>query len=131
MVLSIGEVGTKRVLSVQKAQSTPDWNGQMRRISALALILGALFCPAVLLAKATTRVPKRHATAREQESAHASRRIHGLQHSRPVGHLRRASLVRSRRHRYYERFTGNSFVDTDVLTGDTTSGEDPVVRQAA
>ena len=131
MVLSIGEVGTKRVLSVQKAQSTPDWNGQMRRFSALALILGALFCPAVLLAKATTRVPRRHATARVQESARTTRRIHGLQHSRPVGHLRRASLVRSRRHRYYERFTGNSFVDTDVLTGDVTSGEDPVVRQAA
>jgi len=131
MVLSIGEVGTKRVLSVQKAQSTPDWNGQMRRFSALALILGALFCPAVLLAKATTRVPRHHASARVQESARTSRRIHGLQHSRPVGHLRRASLVRSRRHRYYERFTGNSFVDTDVLTGDVTSGEDPVVRQAA
>src|ERR1700757_123514 len=60
-----------------------------------------------------------------------------MQHSRPVGRgqLRRASLVstsgRGRHHRVYERFTGSSFVDTDLANGDTTSGEDQVVRQAA
>jgi len=41
-----------------------------------------------------------------------------------------ASLRRSRRHRYIERFTGNSFSD-DNTDGDIVEGEDPVVRQAA
>ncbi|HEV2732471.1 MAG TPA: penicillin-binding transpeptidase domain-containing protein [Terriglobales bacterium] len=36
-----------------------------------------------------------------------------------------------RRHRYYEHFTANSFIDSDATTGDVTAGEDPVVRQAA
>jgi cell division protein FtsI/penicillin-binding protein 2 len=44
--------------------------------------------------------------------------------------LRRASL-HVRRHRYYERFTASSFAGTDIFAGDHTTGEDPVVRQAA
>ena len=43
--------------------------------------------------------------------------------------LRRASLTL--RHHYYERFTANSFASSDIFAGDTTAGEDPVVRQAA
>jgi penicillin-binding protein 2 len=35
-----------------------------------------------------------------------------------------------RRHRYVERFTGNSFAD-DITEGDVIEGEDPIVRQAA
>jgi len=42
----------------------------------------------------------------------------------------RASLT-VRRHRSYERFTGNSFADVDLTNGDLVGGEDPVVRQAA
>ncbi|HWB33182.1 MAG TPA: penicillin-binding transpeptidase domain-containing protein [Acidobacteriaceae bacterium] len=38
--------------------------------------------------------------------------------------------VHRTRHRYYERFTGNSFT-SDLTQGDVTAGEDPVVRQAA
>src|SRR5207248_779314 len=41
----------------------------------------------------------------------------------------RASAHR-RRHRYYERFTANSFME-DASEGDVTAGEDPIVRQAA
>jgi cell division protein FtsI/penicillin-binding protein 2 len=37
---------------------------------------------------------------------------------------------RSRRHRYVEQFTGNSFSD-DITDGDIVEGEDPIVRQAA
>jgi penicillin-binding protein 2 len=37
---------------------------------------------------------------------------------------------RSRRHRYVEQFTGNSFAD-DITDGDVVEGEDPIVRQAA
>jgi cell division protein FtsI/penicillin-binding protein 2 len=43
--------------------------------------------------------------------------------------LRRASVTR--RHRYYERFTANSFVQGELGAGDVTAGEDPIVRQAA
>ncbi len=43
--------------------------------------------------------------------------------------MRPASL--HRRHRYYERFTASSFVQGAVGVGDITTGEDPVVRQAA
>ncbi|MBA3915201.1 MAG: penicillin-binding protein [Acidobacteriales bacterium] len=38
---------------------------------------------------------------------------------------------RTRRRRYYEHFTGNSFVEGNQTEGDLTAGEDPVVRQAA
>ena len=44
--------------------------------------------------------------------------------------VRRASL-KGRRHQSYERFTANSFVTGAIGTGDITTGEDPVVRQAA
>jgi membrane carboxypeptidase/penicillin-binding protein len=45
------------------------------------------------------------------------------------GTVRRASLTTH--HRYYERFTANSFATSDIFAGDVTTGEDPVVRQAA
>jgi penicillin-binding protein 2 len=43
---------------------------------------------------------------------------------------RRVALT-SRHHHYYERFTANSFAQGDIFAGDVTTGEDPVVRQAA
>src|SRR6185437_10220226 len=48
---------------------------------------------------------------------------------RGTGHATRAVLT-GRRHRYYERFSGNSFLG-DPTTGDITGGEDPIVRAAA
>ena len=51
-------------------------------------------------------------------------------HSSSRARLRRASLT-YHRHRYYERFTGDSFAAGDLTTGDVTGGEDPVVRAAA
>ena len=45
--------------------------------------------------------------------------------------VKTASLHRRRtRHRWVERFTGNSYAD-DTTDGDIVEGEDPVVRQAA
>jgi len=44
--------------------------------------------------------------------------------------LRHASL-RVHRHRYYERFTASSFASGDIFADDITTGENPVVRQAA
>jgi cell division protein FtsI/penicillin-binding protein 2 len=37
----------------------------------------------------------------------------------------------TRHHHYYERFTASSFATSDIFAGDVTTGEDPVVRQAA
>jgi penicillin-binding protein 2 len=56
--------------------------------------------------------------------------MHRLAHSRAVVHARTASVATHRRHRYYERFSASSFAK-DVTDGDITTGEDPVVRQAA
>lgn len=47
-----------------------------------------------------------------------------------VARLRRASLS-TRRSRYVERFTASSFAASPVGEGDITTGEDPIVRQAA
>ena len=62
------------------------------------------------------------------ENARTRRRIHRLARSRGAK-LRKAS-VKTRRHRYYERFHMSSFAE-DITDGDITAGEDPIVRQAA
>jgi hypothetical protein len=41
------------------------------------------------------------------------------------------TAITHRRHRYYERFTAGSFAKGDIFEGDVTTGEDPLVRQAA
>jgi membrane carboxypeptidase/penicillin-binding protein len=43
---------------------------------------------------------------------------------------RRAALT-THHHGFYERFTSSSFAASDIYAGDSTTGEDPVVRQAA
>ncbi|HJW99362.1 MAG TPA: penicillin-binding transpeptidase domain-containing protein [Terriglobales bacterium] len=62
------------------------------------------------------------------ENARTRRRIHRLARSRGAK-VRKAS-VKTRRHRYYERFHMSSFAE-DITDGDITAGEDPIVRQAA
>ncbi len=95
---------------------------------------------------ATTSSRRSHARAAHHvvESPRARRHMAQLQHSRrAVGGVRTAGttrLVRGRygrlvrvatRHRYQEHFSADSFTDTDLSQGDITTGEDPVVRQAA
>jgi cell division protein FtsI/penicillin-binding protein 2 len=41
------------------------------------------------------------------------------------------TVLTHRRHRYFERFTASSFAKGDIFEGDITTGEDPIVRQAA
>jgi len=41
------------------------------------------------------------------------------------------TVLTHRRHRYFERFTASSFAKGDIFGGDITTGEDPLVRQAA
>ena len=45
--------------------------------------------------------------------------------------LHHAVLTRGRHHYYGERFTASSFAKGDIFADDITTGEDPVVRQAA
>lgn len=61
------------------------------------------------------------------ESVHTRKRLRRLARSR--AHVVYAS--HRRRRRYYEHFTGNSFLDSDGTTADVTTGEDLIVRQAA
>lgn len=63
-------------------------------------------------------------------SATSSATVHRA-HATSTASLHSAVLTRSRHHRYYERFTASSFTKGDIFAGDITTGEDPVVRQAA
>src|ERR1700750_218948 len=84
---------------------------------------------------ALTSKPKNQSVS---ESTHAKKHMRRLARSRPraatTKTARSARIVRTtRRHhrRYYERFLASSFVTGDIAEGDVTTGEDPVVRQAA
>ncbi len=68
-----------------------------------------------LTAKGTAKAGARSVAHTSHQVTHTVRR---------VGHT-------FRRHRYYERFTANSFASGDIFAADVTAGEDPVVRQAA
>ncbi len=73
--------------------------------------------------------------AAKPASSHASARAASTSRrgSRRAGNgaatIRRTRL--NLRHRYYERFTASSFASPDIFAGDITTGEDPIVRQAA
>ncbi|MFT4113288.1 penicillin-binding transpeptidase domain-containing protein [Silvibacterium sp.] len=113
----------------------------MKRIFLFVLAMafaGSTLCRA---GSATTHHPVRH-RARVHESATAAKHITSSQHSRRVAsttvvrtrtrggaRLRRANLVVRRGGG--ERFYASSFTDIDQTQGDITTGEDPVVRQAA
>ena len=73
---------------------------------------------------AATREAARPATAASAHRATATKSA-----ARPGVHK---ASVHTTRHRYYgERFTASSFASPDVFASDVTTGEDPVVRQAA
>ncbi len=123
----------------------------MRRFLPLFAVFAIFLLPLSSFATASTR--RHHARAAQvHESTRAHSHLVSLQHSRRAvttgrGHLVRVStvssttrLVRGRsghyrrvrvRRRYSEVFTADSFTNSDVGQGDVTTGEDPVVRQAA
>lgn len=113
---------------------------------AIALILG---CGAVGAAALDTSSTTVHHRSKEHlsQTHHARHTVghtvaHRTAHTAPhttttrvassttVGgaHLRRTVI---HRHRYYERFTASSFANGAIGMGDVTTGEDPVIRQAA
>jgi membrane carboxypeptidase/penicillin-binding protein len=72
-------------------------------------------------AKATTKAATSHA---QIVASKGSRKL-----GNGAGTIRRTRL--NVRHHYYERFTASSFAASDIFADDVTTGEDPIVRQAA
>jgi len=101
--------------------------------SFLRLLFAFVSCLALAnlgwAAHIATHSPTKSKSQKISETQHTRRRIHHLAHSRSA-HVIHASASLRRRHHYYERFYMSSFAD-DVTAGDITTGEDPVVRQAA
>ncbi len=102
--------------------------GRFLAVSISVILLGVTAFAATINTTHTTSKSRKVV-----ETPHARHRMHRLAHSRgAVAHrpVRRVSL-HTRRHHYYEHFSASSFVTNDITEGDVTTGEDPVVRQAA
>ncbi len=92
-----------------------------------------LLCPSGIAATVSTHTLSPHKTKSQRisESQAARRRMRRLARARAVTpNTTTAHTSVHRRHRYYERFSTSSFA-SDVTDGDVTTGEDPVVRDAA
>src|SRR5437899_1526255 len=97
---------------------------------ALIVVFALLLQESGIAASVNTRslTSRKSKSQKISEGQNARRRMSRLARSRaPRLHVVRR---RGRRHRYYERFYMSSFAQ-DISEGDLTSGEDPVVRQAA
>ncbi|MGA3048676.1 MAG: penicillin-binding transpeptidase domain-containing protein [Terracidiphilus sp.] len=64
-------------------------------------------------------------------AAAAREQAHLTPRGRARASARHVALTTHRHHGPYERFTASSFAAKDIYVGDVTTGEDPVVRQAA
>src|SRR2546430_1058594 len=95
---------------------------------ALLLLVGLPLAGVSWAANVNTHAQTSAKSKKISESQRTRRRLRRLARSRSAT-VRHAS-VRTRRHRYYERFHMSSFADT-VTEGDVTAGEDPIVRPAA
>jgi cell division protein FtsI/penicillin-binding protein 2 len=110
---------------------------------ALFVVLVLTMVTSAFAASVSSKRYTRKSSLKVSESRSAQKRMSRLAHNRSVAKTsvgkagsRKARLTtvkgkRSRRHRYYERFTANSFTNDDVTSNDVTAGEDPVVRAAA
>ncbi len=95
--------------------------------AGLAASHGAARHTAAHLARTKSTATDAHARS---SAATAHRAVRTATGHTSAARVRRASLT-LHHHRYYERFTASSFVDGVVGEGDITTGEDPVIRQAA
>ncbi len=109
----------------------------------VAIVSGLLLSPALWAAHVNPRTlnGKPKSTSKVSESQHTRRRMRHLARSRDTSSHVAARTVaspttvtrtsaRTRHHIYRERFYMSSFAD-GLTSGDSTEGEDPVVRQAA
>src|ERR1700751_4004438 len=76
-----------------------------------------------------THTPAKSKSQKINETQHTRRHYRHLARSRTAT-VTRVSATTPRRRRYHERFHMSSFAE-DIAAGDITTGEDPVVRQAA
>jgi len=102
------------------------------RRALLLVVLIASILSVVQLGDAATISPRPLTTTHKKsrtvtENKRARRHMTHLARSRRVRGRTVASL---KRHHYYERFYASSYAK-DITEGDMTTGEDPVVRQAA
>jgi penicillin-binding protein 2 len=72
----------------------------------------------------------KHATAAHSSTTRSAARSTSAHLTPRSAGARRVALT-SRHHHFFERFTASSFANSDIFQGDVTTGEDPVVRQAA
>ena len=103
----------------------------VRRALFLVVLIASILS-VVQLGDAATISP-RPLTATHKKSRTITENKHARHH---ITHLARSRRVRGqamasrRRHHYYERFSASSYAK-DITDGDVTTGEDPIVRQAA
>jgi len=106
----------------------------MFRGSHLRLVLAVCTCLPLAgvswAAHINTHTTTKSKSQKVSETPRTRRRYHHLARSRSPKPIS-VSVTTHRRHHYYERFHMSSFVEEDVTAGDITTGEDPVVRQAA
>ena len=96
------------------------------RFRLFIVLLIATLLPTGLVAGTSTSTTKRaKSESKVTESSRTKKRLARLHHSRRLRNVRL-----KRRRRYYEHFYTSSFA-TDITNGDSTAGEDPIVRQAA
>lgn len=93
--------------------------------SIVALLLAAQFATAATIAP--QQVTHARKPRKVTENVRARRRMHHLARTRVV---RSRTVTALKRHHYYEHFYASSFA-SDITEGDVTTGEDPIVRQAA
>lgn len=95
----------------------------------LIFVLSLLICHGGIAATVSTHSLNSRKSKSVSETPHARKRLTRLARSRArTAHV--VSATHRRRHRYYEHFTASSFMN-DVTEGDITTGDDPIVRQAA
>src|ERR1700733_11710689 len=137
----MGEFAERRICRSAMSHHTASTSGliqqghsQMGRIVSFFLTCGLAvgLAGAVSSAAATTTTTTTQAPHRKSPRLHSTRHVtHAAATTRLVrgkdGKMHRVAV----RHRYYERFTGDSYAETDITAGDNTAGEDPVVRAAA
>lgn len=104
------------------------YKGSLLRL-ALALAVSLSFAGLSWAAHINTHTPTK-SNKKPSESSRTRRRMHHLAKNRTARVTRVSKTTRTRRRRYYERFHMSSFAE-DVTAGDITTGEDPIVRQAA
>jgi penicillin-binding protein 2 len=106
-------------------------NVSVRRVLSLIVFVASILS-VVQLVEAATISPRPLTTTHKKsrtitENKRARRHMTHLARSRRVRGRTVASL---KRHHYYEHFYASSYAK-DITDGDVTTGEDPVVRQAA